>query len=201
MVGLGIMGCAGSIALAVFAGTRLPAELGHPTFLIALLLGVGTVGTLIALRWRHDRAGWWLVAGTWWSMALVGSVWLLPNADGYRAAHAAGKSLRAEASSGAAIVLFGYREPSIVYYVGRPTPTMSSAAELAAFLRERGSATTALRATDLAKLEKSGQFTVETRQTIEPRRIAGVPATSVMIARVGLRGTHANAASSEPERR
>lgn len=177
-------GIIGAIGIGWVAAYRLPADLQPPTVAVAGVLGCGTLLATLLLSRMKDQLGWTALVGTWWSVAFVTSVSLLPRLESYRMARTAAESLRA-AANGAPVVLVGYREPSLVFYLGHPVPTFSGPKELIEYLQSSGPVHTLLRDAEMTKLEQSG-IRVEPRERIEPRSIRGVGSQSVVLARVSL---------------
>jgi 4-amino-4-deoxy-L-arabinose transferase-like glycosyltransferase len=178
--------CAGVIGLVGFAVKYLPNEVQFPTLCAATVLGVGSiVGVTLLFRGR-DRFGWATAVATLWCFGLLVATWVLPGAEKCRIARASADKMRGEASD-APIVLFGYREPSLVFYLGRPVPAFGSPKELRGFLDEHRAAFTLLRNSDLNKLrKKQPQIDVESCGRIEALPIGRLGSDSVLLARLSL---------------
>jgi 4-amino-4-deoxy-L-arabinose transferase-like glycosyltransferase len=184
LIGLGLLAPIAAIALAAFVLTRGPAELRAPALVAAAVLGVGsTIASVLLVRGR-DRVGWATTVGTWWSLGVVVAAWLLPAADHCRVARASAEALRAQAGDEEPVVLFGYREPSLVFYLGRPVPTFNSPTELAAFLDQHGPAFTLLRDSELDRLRKHPDIRVESNRCTKAVSIQGITPPAVLIARL-----------------
>jgi 4-amino-4-deoxy-L-arabinose transferase-like glycosyltransferase len=192
-LGVGSASLVGALAV-----SRLPADLLAPFLAVTTILGAGSAVTTVAFWRARDRLGWSAAVGTWWAMQLVLGAWLLPSAEQCRIARRAGEALRGQAASGDSVVLFGYREPSLVFYVGRPLPSFGSPKELAEYLASHDDATTTLlRDQDCDKLRTTG-FDVELLDRIEASRIRGMPSSSVSVAHVRLSGDEATAMRALP---
>jgi 4-amino-4-deoxy-L-arabinose transferase-like glycosyltransferase len=174
-----------SVAVA-FAFRRLPVEVRVPTMASVLVLGLGAIVTAFLIHRTRDRLAWSSAVATSWSFGLVVAAWLTPSAAALRVARASAEVLREQTASDAPVVLFSYREPSLVYYLGRPVPTFGSVKELLPFLNEHGTAFTLLRDADIEKLRKAPDIVVERRDRIEARSILGLCAPAVTLARLQL---------------
>jgi 4-amino-4-deoxy-L-arabinose transferase-like glycosyltransferase len=198
---IGMLGPIAALALAGVVVTRVPAELQFPALGATVVLGIGsTVAAILLVRGR-DRAGWATTVGTWWSLGLVVAAWLLPAAESCRVARSSAEALQAQAGDDATIVLFGYREPSLVFYLGRPVPTFASAKELAGYLDEHGPVLTLLRDSELDRLRKQPDIRVEPNQSTEALSIQGITPPAVVVARLSKGTNDAAATMSAKERK
>lgn len=185
MLAFGALGCLGAGAATGVAIMKLPVQLLAPSLTATVILGGGTLISLVTFWRLHDRLGWCTVVGTWWLTGVVVGAWFLPSADSYRVARASAEALRAQAATGSTIVLFRFREPSLVFYVGRPLPTISSTKRLAEFIKGRETVWTLLRDADVHKL-RSGGIAVDACRTIKTRQIEGWDLPAVFLARLSL---------------
>jgi 4-amino-4-deoxy-L-arabinose transferase-like glycosyltransferase len=198
---LGVLGPLAAIVFAAFVLTRGPAEVRAPALVAAAVLGAGSMMVLVLLKCGRDRAGWAATVGAWWSLGIVVAAWLLPAAENCRVARASVDALRARAGDKSAVVLFGYREPSLVFYLGQPVPTFNSPKELAHFLDERGPVVTLLRDSDMNRLRKQPEICVEPIHCTEPLAIQGINSTCVHVARLSVVTNRDPTAMNERERR
>jgi 4-amino-4-deoxy-L-arabinose transferase-like glycosyltransferase len=201
VISLGMLGPVTAIALAAFVLSRVPAELQVPALGAATVLGVGSIIAAVLLVGGRDRFGWATTVGTWWSLGLIVAAWLLPSAEHCRVARAAAETLRAQAGDGSTIVLFGYREPSLVYYLGRPVRTFNSPKELASYLAEQGPVVTLLRDSELVRLRKHSDIHIESSKHFEPQSIERITFATVRVARLSRNLNVESAAMNENDRR
>jgi len=82
------------------------------------------------------------------------------------------------------MVLFGYREPSLVYYLERPVTTCNSPKELTLLLDTHGEMYTLLRDRDREKIAKQSAIIAEPLEMIDAPAIAGLPPVSVQVVRL-----------------
>jgi 4-amino-4-deoxy-L-arabinose transferase-like glycosyltransferase len=186
--GFGIAAIAISIGLSALAFRCLPQEVQVPMLAFAGVLGAGSIAGTTLFSQRHDRFGWAMAVAVSWCLGFIVAAWILPSAENCRVARASTEALRAEAGDDAPIVLFGYREPSLVFYLGRPVPMFGSPKELVKFLDDQSTVVTLLRDSDLNKLRKKQPLiSIEPCRRVEGQQIVGLGSASVLIARLHLR--------------
>ena len=173
-----------AFSLAALAVRWGPRELLGSTILVAVLLGVGTIVAAALFLRSQDLAGWAALVSTWGVLGLVTFGWLAPRAEVCRVSRMAAQELRARATEQTPAVLYAFREPSLVFYLGRPVPIIPSTEDLARFVRERGPVFTLLQEEEPTNLRKHPAINVEICQRIEPRTIGPSPARAIVVARL-----------------
>jgi 4-amino-4-deoxy-L-arabinose transferase-like glycosyltransferase len=188
VTGLGAAALLGVVILAGWGARHLSGELRMPALAAAGVLAVGIPISGFLLVRRQDRYGWVAAVATLWHVGIVVAVWALPCAERCRIAHASAELLRLKACENNPVALFGYREPSLVFYFGRPIRTFGSPKELREFLDQHGEVFTLLREADLDKLSKKQPLIcIEPRGYITAQPIAGRVFGSVQLARLSIR--------------
>jgi 4-amino-4-deoxy-L-arabinose transferase-like glycosyltransferase len=145
-----------------------PWALRWPALVIAIVIAAGT---LLALERFHSgrtpRAAHCLIA-TWGLVMLVSGAWLLPATEPFRISPMVANRLAAvSAQEQATPVLVGFQQPSVVYLLGRPAPTMRDKAWFSDRVRRDGAVVTALLADELKVLRNDLRWTVEVREVIQ----------------------------------
>lgn len=189
-----------SLGIGIFAAANGPASLLAPAAVAAGTLAVGSLVALILALQQRDGSSLRVTVGTWWSMGLVVSTWLLPSVENCRVAHVSVRTLQEHADRNSHVVLFGYREPSLVFYLGQPVPTFSIPGSLAKHLGEHGPALTLLRDSDVTRLQKDSRIEIQPVQRVESKSATGVDPPSVLVARVGLSPDPVSSAMHDRER-
>jgi 4-amino-4-deoxy-L-arabinose transferase-like glycosyltransferase len=115
--GIGIAGTVGLLAAAI----ALPGQLRAPLLILAALaLGGTLIGTLRLHRGATGPAVLGLGA-VWAVFMLVVGGWLVPTAEPYRTSRRVGQRLATLAARiGVEPVLLNYKEPGVIYAMGRP---------------------------------------------------------------------------------
>jgi 4-amino-4-deoxy-L-arabinose transferase-like glycosyltransferase len=124
---LGMLGGMGiAAAAALVAGSFLvPSPMRWPMRLSALLLGGGTLASLLRFQRGATVAASYVLIGTGTAMALVVSGWLLPAAEPYRLSRVVGERMARYAEAERAWpILLTYQEPGIHYAMKLKSPTL-----------------------------------------------------------------------------
>jgi 4-amino-4-deoxy-L-arabinose transferase-like glycosyltransferase len=126
-----------AIAAVLVAGATMTSiALRGPILLVALVI---TGGTFAALTWLQQAASEKAVlalAAAWAIVLLIAGGWLIPLCEPYRTSRVVGEKLaRLSAELGVDPVLLEYREPGVIYAIGRPIPTASDRDEFYGHLR------------------------------------------------------------------
>ncbi len=179
-----------TLVMGILAAANGPTDLLAPAIVAAGTLAAGSLAALVLALQQRDGSCWRATVGSCWLVGLVVSAWLLPNVESCRVARLSAKALREHAGRNSHVILFGYREPSLVFYLGRPVPTFSVAGSLAKHLGEHGPALTLLRDSDVTRLKKDSRIEIQPVQRVESKAATRLAPTSVLVARVSL--------SSEP---
>lgn len=163
LAGVGVGMTAAELAAAVV----VPSGLRWPLLVLAILTGGST---LYALE-RFQKAATLRAAGTLvaaWSLALaIAGGWLLPAAEPYRyAQNVAGRLAALSAERHAAPILATFQEPSIIYRLGRPVPTMRGRLDLLARVQQQGTMVSALIPEEVKAFQADPWFTLEVAETL-----------------------------------
>ena len=183
-------GTTASTVLAWLALNWAPEPVRVPLLAVAgVMFGGGVVAVLCCIA-RRDLWAWSAMVCTSWCVGLLAAGWVLPRADGVRVAHAAAEALQGKATATETpIALFGFREPSLVFYIGEPVPSFNSLKQLNAFLDEHPAFVTLLREPDVKRLKEYTNVQVELCERIDAQPIRGIMAESAYVARITSAGT------------
>ncbi len=181
-------GCGGAaLAAAGFVLIAGPRPLVAPAVVLAGVLALGTLLAGCLLLRARDRAGWTALLAAWGGLGLGVSLWLLPAANACRVEQRAARSLLACAAGREAIVLHMFREPSLIFYLGRPVPILTAEESLRRFVRDHGPALTLLHADELTRLAQHPALRVEVCARVDGVEISQTETTSIAIVRLSRR--------------
>lgn len=186
LAALGSIGVGSAAALATIAIAVRSAPLQWPLCALAGVLAAGTAVGIVIFWKRRDLTAWSSIVATTWLVELIATAWLLPSANPLRVAHSAATVLRTKSAGVAPVVLCGYREPSLVYYLHEPVPMFSSPKQLGPFLDEHRSVFTVLRESDLKNFDKAGDVAVQLCERIDPPRVCGLPLDTAFVVRLSV---------------
>jgi 4-amino-4-deoxy-L-arabinose transferase-like glycosyltransferase len=119
--GIGIGGTVGLLAAAI----ALPSPLRLPLVLLAVLAAGGTLFGMLRLHQGLTLPAVLGLGLAWSVFLLVAGGWLIPAAEPYRTSRRVGQRLAVlAAQTGARPVLLNYKEPGVIYAMGRPVATV-----------------------------------------------------------------------------
>jgi len=187
--------------LAWFAFDRAPAPTRVPLVAAAAVMIAGAVISVACFLARRDVWAWSVNVGVSWCVGLIVAVGVLPRANDVRVARAAAAALADAAGNDTPIVLFGFREPSLVYYLREPVPSLGSVKQLSTQLAKHGPVVTLLRDSDLKKLAKQSNVCIELCERVDATPIRGVVAQSAYVARISAAAATRETATDHAARR
>lgn len=150
-------------------GVVLPSALRWPCLATALVVGSGTLWSLIKLQRAANKQAVAGLVGTWAIAMLVISGWLIPSAEPYRTSRLVGERLgRLSSEFSAAPLLLSFQEPSIVYAMGRSAAMVRTWDGFYRELDHHGAIVTALMPKEILEFEeRRDHLEVDYRETIE----------------------------------
>ena len=159
-VGLTVVFVAGSAAFA--PGLR------RPSLVTGLVIGSGTLWSLLHLYRAETTRAVAGLAATWSLTLLLLTGWMLPAAEPYRLSRIVGERLvRLSDEARAEPILLSYQEPTVVYTIGRPATMMRTWTQFYRELDRQGELATAiLDKKELAEFRDHDDLEIEIRETV-----------------------------------
>ena len=163
---LGGVGIGASVALIALAMV-VPAHVRWPSLVLAVLMGAGTIVAMGRIyRGATERAVTGLAA-SWAVVLLVMGAWLLPSLEPFRTPRIVGERLAVLSRTlRAQPVLLTFQEPSVIYAVGHPVPTIKVWEQLYEQLRLHGAVITPLLPHELAEFHRRPWLEAEVKETL-----------------------------------
>ena len=117
-----LVGIGGVMAATIVSGAViLPDRLGPPLILIAWLIVVGVLAGYKRLRRGAGEKALFAIAGCWAVILLLIAAWVVPMGEPARTSRVVGRRLgEISRSLGIEPVLLEYKEPGVIYELGRP---------------------------------------------------------------------------------
>ncbi len=179
---------AGTALILIAATSVLPSALAPSLSALAVIAGVGTIAAAVRRRASPGLDATWIQVATWSLFMLVLGGRLIPDAEPYRTSRQVGVRLRTLADRHhAAPIVLEYKEPNVVYELGRPAPFVAHADQLEDFLRRPGGAlaVAAFEDKDYRDLLADSRFVVSECGSVRGFSITKGRSQSVRIALVG----------------
>ncbi|MBI3469495.1 MAG: hypothetical protein HY000_41365, partial [Planctomycetes bacterium] len=186
LAGYGVLG----LLAAAAALLSLPRPLGPPLALTVAVGGSLCSAAWIALRRRHLRLGAVLLGTATASLCASAAWWVIPAAGPLRLAQHVAERMRWHAGTGPT-VLFGFEEPSVIYYLGGDIPTPATPQQLEERLRRTGPAISALPPPVVEALRESGLFDIQRLEVVSGYDLNKGRCQQVQIVRIALPNTGA----------
>jgi 4-amino-4-deoxy-L-arabinose transferase-like glycosyltransferase len=163
---LGGVGIGASVALIALAMV-VPAHVRWPSLVLAVLMGAGTIVAMGRIyHGATERAATGLAA-TWAVVLLVMGAWLLPSLEPFRTPRIVGERLAVLSRTlRAQPVLLTFQEPSVIYAVGHPVPTIKIWEQFYEQLRIHGAVITPLLPHELAEFHRRPWLEAEVKETL-----------------------------------
>lgn len=134
---LGGVGIAGTVAF-LSAAVMLSSPLRLPLVLMAVVMAAGTLHALLWLHRGATRKAALVLGAAYGILFLTAGSWLIPAAEPYRTSRRVGQRLADLAErTGVEPVLLNYKEPGVIYAMGRPIPTPGDRSSLDLLLDQK----------------------------------------------------------------
>ena len=170
----------GRLAMGLLAGTGLtltvlslggamvlPWSLKWPCLMLSVILGGGTLFATEAYHKGRIERGTLGLATTWAATLLLVGAWLLPAVEPYRFPQKVARAIASLADQEHATpVLASFKEPSMIYEIGRPVAILREASTFRDILRTGGVAVSALTDVEMRLLAKDPNVSVEIKETL-----------------------------------
>jgi 4-amino-4-deoxy-L-arabinose transferase-like glycosyltransferase len=157
LVGIGLSLSVVLIALAVIA----PANLCLPLVCVATAISAGTLAGLHAFQQGATLRAIHILGGTWAVVMLLISGWLIPLGEPLRTSKIVGERLAAiSAETGYEPILLHYKEPGVIYSMGRPIETWHDAQSFYEHFRGGRSMITVIDSDEIEVIRKKYGFTM-----------------------------------------
>jgi 4-amino-4-deoxy-L-arabinose transferase-like glycosyltransferase len=163
LIGIGL-----TLSVAFAAGAFvLPESVRTPAAVLAVVLALGTIGSVEPLYRASTRRGALVLASTWAvTLGLVGG-WLLPATESLRLTPKVAAGLRELCEKfDAAPLLATYQPPGVVYNFGRPIPVRQDNNWLAQYVEKNQSVAVALTSAEVRGLSRDRRLRLEVVETI-----------------------------------
>src|SRR5262249_33066791 len=122
----------------------------------------------------------------WGLLGLAAGAWLVPSAETLRVQHRAALKLRGYELPGQTLVLHEFREPSLIFYLGKPATIVTDRGKLLGIVHDRGPVFTLLREQEIAKLMQYPSLKLDVCERIEGWQISRDKSNCVAVARLSL---------------